>query len=353
MKQYLITIAMLILFTIPSYGSTLPSTDPLDAFETLVKRDSGLSLQEKEEWISLARGTFQGTRFSFDYSTILYPIFSQAKFDEVDMARAARVAFHSALAIEQGGPEEEVVDLALFAFSVDLTPEEIILYAAMTQKSDGAGVPLHVTQEMIRNAKSESWSPFTFTTIMEGLMKAAAEGLDSETVALYMIISVAQKLGTADQIVRDALEDGRNRIKAKRETAKPAPQKSKVNLNYDRFKASIESFLGTPYVWGGNTRRGVDCSGFTRLVMQENGYNIPRVSRDQARVGTEVHTTGLNLGDLLFFDTKGMGHVTHVGIYLGGNLLVHASSSKGVTLVLFSDRYFKSRFLGARRIVRY
>ncbi|NQU03107.1 MAG: C40 family peptidase [Syntrophaceae bacterium] len=360
MKRYLIAIAILFILTSPVIASTFLSNDPMDTFRDLVKRDKGLSLQEKEQWIFLASRQLQGTRFSFDYGRIVYQIFSQAKFDEVDMERASRVAYNSVMAVERGGPEKEVVDLALFAFSIDLSPEEIGLYAETTQKNNIAGVPLHVTQEMIRGAKEESWDEFTFSTMMNGLIKAAAERLDVEKVALYMLISVAQGLGTPDQIVRDALVDARKRKgttvpkgKTKKEPATKTPAIPRVALNYDRFKASIESFLGTPYLWGGNTRRGVDCSGFTVLVMKENGYSIPRVSREQARVGTSVYKDDLGLGDLLFFDTRGVGRVTHVGIYLGGNLLVHASSSKGVTLVLFSDRYFRSRFLSARRIVRY
>ncbi len=360
MKRCFIAILIVFVLTSPVIASTFLSNDPMDTFGDLVKRDKGLSLQEKEQWISLARQQIRDTHFSFDYGRTVYQIFSQAKFDEVDMERASRVAYNSVIAIERGGPEREVVDLALFAFSVDLTPEEIGLYAETTQKNNIAGVPLHVTQEMIRGAKEESWNKFTFSTIMNGLIKAAAERLDVEKVALYMLISVAQRLGTPDQIVRDALVDARKRKetkvpegKTKKGPATKTPAIPTVALNYDRFKASIESFLGTPYLWGGNTRRGVDCSGFTRLVMKENGYSIPRVSRDQARVGTSVYENDLGLGDLLFFDTRGAGRVTHVGIYLGGNLLVHASSSKGVKLVLFSDRYFRSRFLSARRIVRY
>lgn len=358
MKRYLVSVLIIVVLASPVMAANFLSPDPMNTFRDLLKRDKGLSLQEKEQWIFLARQQFHDTRFSFDYGKIVYQIFSQAKFDEVDMARAALVAYNSTIAIDKSGLEQEVVDLAPFAFSADLTPEEISSYAAISQKSNSAGVPLHVTQEMIRNSKTENWSPDTFTIIMEGLIKAASEGLNVEKVALYMLISVVQGLGTPDQIVRDALVDARKKREtkvpqgiSKKEPVVKTPAIPRVAIEYEKFKVSIESFLGTPYLWGGNTRRGVDCSGFTKLVMQENGYNIPRVSRDQARVGTKVHEKALNLGDLLFFDTKGMGHVTHVGIYLGGNLLVHSSSSKGVTLVLFSDRYFHSRFLSARRIV--
>ncbi|MBT8490148.1 MAG: C40 family peptidase [Deltaproteobacteria bacterium] len=178
-----------------------------------------------------------------------------------------------------------------------------------------------------------------------------------------MLISVAQKLGTPEKIVQDALADAKKRASSRPEKKKAQSIKkpfssqsagtSREALNYDTLRRSVESFIGTPYVWGGNTRRGVDCSGFTRLVMYENGYRIPRVSRDQAKAGTSVYKNNLKLGDLVFFDTKGRGRITHVGLYLGGNLLVHASSSKGVTIVLFSGRYFQSRYVTSRRIVHY
>ena len=355
MKQFLIVAMILVLQAVPVSSGTGPSPDPLDTFTSLVTGDGGLAPEEKEAWITHARRHFADTHFTFNYGSVVYQIFSQARFDEVDMERAAAVAFTASVAIERGGLEREVVDLALLAFSVDLTPDEIGRYAVSIHRCDGAGVPRPVSREIIRNARTEHWSPDTLTAVTAGLVQAAAEGLDTEKVALYMLISVAQQLGTIDVIVRDALADARKRRGTKTPAAprERRPPEPAVALDYDRFRASIESFLGTPYVWGGNTRRGVDCSGFTRLVMKENGYTIPRVSRDQARVGKPVRRGALQLGDLLFFDTRGLGRVSHVGIYLGGNLLCHASSSKGVTLVLFSNRYFQSRFLSAQRIVRY
>lgn len=338
----------------------ISSADAGTTFSRLVKDDGGLTPAEKEQWIRLFDKTFEGKSFSFDYGSLVYDIFSQAKFDEVDMEKAAYVAFSSAKAVNRGAPTDEVSDLALLAFSVSLTSDEIRLYAITMKTCNEAGVPGHVTQEMIRNAKGDGWTEHTFTTIMNGLISAAKEKLDIEKTALFMLISVAQNLGTPERIVKDALADGRKRASSKspKKTNELGTQSdtiklSRVALDYDNFRNSVESFLGTPYVWGGNTRTGVDCSGFTKLVLNENGYQIPRVSRDQAKVGTPVRKDGLKLGDLVFFDTKGYGKITHVGIYLGGNILVHASSSKGVTIVLFSNKYFQSRYVSARRIIRY
>ena len=344
----------------PTAAPKISSADALTTFNQLVKKDSGLTAGEKDQWIRLAGQTFEGKSFSFDYGTLVYDIFSQAKFDEVDMEKAAQVAFSSAKAANRGAPADEVSNLALLAFSVRLTSDEIRLYAITMKTCNEAGVPGHVTQEMIRHAKEDAWTEHTFTTIMNGLTEAAREKLDTEKTGLFMLISVAQKLGTPERIVHDALADGKKRasVKPPKKAIKQITQpdtitSSRVALDYDNFRNSVESFLGTPYVWGGNTRTGVDCSGFTRLVLNENSYQIPRVSRDQAKVGTPVRKDDLKLGDLVFFDTKGYGKITHVGFYLGGNLLVHASSSKGVTIVLFSNKYFQSRYVTARRIVRY
>jgi len=343
-----------------SPGSKTSSADALTTFSRRVKNDGGLTPAEKDQWIRLAGTTFEGKSFSFNYGNLIYGIFSQAKFDEVDMGKAAQVALTSVQAVNQGAPAAEVSDLALLAFSVNLTSDETRLYAIAMKTCNETGIPRHVTQEMIRHAKEGGWTEHAFGTIMNGLAQAARENLDTEKAALFMLISVAQNLGTPERIVQDALTDGRKRAPVKSpqatieaNTQPDVTKPSRVALDYDNFRNSVESFIGTPYVWGGNTRTGVDCSGFTRLVLNENGYQIPRVSRDQAKVGVPVQKDGLHLGDLVFFDTKGQGQITHVGIYLGGNILVHASSSKGVTIVLFSDKYFQSRYVSARRIVRY
>jgi len=84
---------------------------------------------------------FRDKEFTFDYSRLIYGILSQGKFDEVTMDKTIQVALHSTMAMEQGAPEEEVGELALFAFSTNLLPEEIRLYAVTTKKCSAAGVP--------------------------------------------------------------------------------------------------------------------------------------------------------------------------------------------------------------------
>ncbi|MDD3926132.1 MAG: C40 family peptidase [bacterium] len=107
--------------------------------------------------------------------------------------------------------------------------------------------------------------------------------------------------------------------------------------------------LGKPYVWGGNGRRGYDCSGFVKAACSSSGIRLPRSSAEQYRVGTPVSRSGLRPGDRVFFSTYRRGP-SHVGIYIGNDKFIHASSSKRrITIDRLSSRYYRTRYLGARR----
>lgn len=115
--------------------------------------------------------------------------------------------------------------------------------------------------------------------------------------------------------------------------------------------ATSKSYLGTPYVWGGTSHNGIDCSGLTSNTYGENRVKIPRVSRDQWKIGTPEEN--LKNGDLVFFNTLGVG-VSHVGMVVDAQRrrFVQASSSKGVTVSDLDGKYYKTRYLGARRVVQ-
>ena len=112
------------------------------------------------------------------------------------------------------------------------------------------------------------------------------------------------------------------------------------------------SLLGVPYVYGGQSRGGTDCSGLVLQVFGPLGLNLPRQSSQQAQTGTPVAQADLQAGDLVFFDTEGRGTVTHVGIYLGEGAFINANSYGGqVAVNRLSDRYFAQRYLWARRVL--
>jgi lipoprotein Spr len=112
----------------------------------------------------------------------------------------------------------------------------------------------------------------------------------------------------------------------------------------------VDQWYGVRYRTGGNTKSGVDCSGFTVAVFAAAyGISLPRVSREQYRISRKISTTELQEGDLVFFNTRGSG-VSHVGVYLGNNKFIHASVSRGIMVNDLFESYYAKRYLGAGRI---
>lgn len=114
---------------------------------------------------------------------------------------------------------------------------------------------------------------------------------------------------------------------------------------------TVAAWKGTPYQFGGTTRQGADCSGFVWAVYRNvYGKNLPRTTRAMDNESRRVRRRNLKEGDLVFFRTKGIFGISHVGIYLGNGYFAHSSASRGVIVSQLDEKYYDRRFRRGGRI---
>lgn len=110
-----------------------------------------------------------------------------------------------------------------------------------------------------------------------------------------------------------------------------------------------QDWRGTPYAWGGLSKRGVDCSGFVYVTMRDQfATYLPRTTEQQTQTGYHIDEDELAAGDLVFFKTG--SKVRHVGIYMEDGKFLHASTSRGVMISRLDNVYWKQHYWHARRI---
>ncbi|MEJ7611746.1 MAG: C40 family peptidase [Ferruginibacter sp.] len=110
----------------------------------------------------------------------------------------------------------------------------------------------------------------------------------------------------------------------------------------------INEWWGTKYRFGGSTKKGIDCSSFTGLLMNKVfGASLPRTARQQFAACIKLTREEMTEGDLIFFNTR--GGVSHVGLYLGDGYFAHSSCSAGVTINSLEESYYKKRFIAGGR----
>ncbi len=148
-------------------------------------------------------------------------------------------------------------------------------------------------------------------------------------------------------------------VQAVEAVAEEAPVVASKNF-VEKIKEESVKYVGVPYVTGGTTTRGLDCSGFTQLVFKNAGINLPRVSSSQAQIDnmasfkedttTIKNKADIQAGDLIFFSNS-PGRVSHVGIALEDNKYIHASvSNKSITIANRSGSYYNNKFTKAIRV---
>jgi cell wall-associated NlpC family hydrolase len=213
-----------------------------------------------------------------------------------------------------------------------------------------------VAKAEIRSGKSGKSS--LLYSIPEGTNLAIVE----ETEGFYGVLMVNQTIGWVKKSALEIVDGYQTEVTlSSGAPARKQPEATKsggeTRLDFSGAPENIQTMLrhafgwsGVRYVWGGESRNGIDCSAFVRDCYRQLGIELPRVSADQAEVGVEVDWSDLKPGDRLYFDMKRSGRVNHCGIYIGNGYFIHASSNQGKVGVdsLFKSNYYRG-LTGARR----
>lgn len=162
--------------------------------------------------------------------------------------------------------------------------------------------------------------------------------------------AAVEKFQTANSLEATGIVDKATLVKLNTITAAQTTSRSnsRPELGNDIVTYS-KAYLGKPYVWGASNGKSFDCSGFVLYIFKHFGVSLGHGADEQFAVGTKVAKEDLQIGDAVFFTTYKKG-ASHVGIFIGENKFIHASSSGGsVTITDLDKEYYKSRYIGARR----
>jgi len=174
-------------------------------------------------------------------------------------------------------------------------------------------------------------------------------GLNTEVLKRGQKLMLESETVTEDTKNYEAILSQSHAEKGPEDTSESG-ELSKLGVQ-DRLILFAKKMIDIPYRFGGNSLFGIDCSAYVKKVYGLIGINLPRSAREQFREGKSVDGEELSIGDLVFFRTYA-SFPSHVGIYLGNNLFIHASSrSRKVTIDSLETPYYLKRFIGAKRFI--
>jgi cell wall-associated NlpC family hydrolase len=279
-------------------------------------------------------------------------IISKSELDKLVALVQEKLAEEST---QQAKPSQEIESPQIFTVSsFSTTPIDEILFNTILSEET-------LTEDIISDSSILA-DDDTYNELDE-LTQLVANGLNTEIKGIDGVYSTPIVINEKNVHKKFMIEVEEIKTeKIKKEEVKKKIKKEEVKKKIKKITKESEiistaiAFLDTEYIWAANGPTAFDCSGFTKYVFKEHGVNIPRYSGNQARVGKHIAYKDLHVGDLVFFDTekKYKKKVNHVGIYMGDNKFIHASSAKKkVVITSFEKKHFyKKRFLWGQRVIK-
>ena len=242
------------------------------------------------------------------------------------------------------------------------------------------GVNEDLIRDLVQNALDADWRASFFVDLGHSLSRRVHEGEDQILVAQDLVIQALLNEKPDQELAGltgSPLEPGFNRtikvydsedpsddiakeaslIETLRQSPEPGQTVPSAPAGKDEkmtavsaagLKDAMRSWLGSPYRWAGDSKDGVDCSGFVKAVYAEQGVTLPRGSYFMSQAGTPVPPGDYRLGDLLIF--KRDGRTVHVGIYLGSGYFIHSAKGAGVAVSSLAGSKYEDMLHDARRV---
>lgn len=258
----------------------------------------------------------------------------------------------------------EMVTQTLMGWPVRVLKRQNGWYFVHTEPDGYLGWIEELQLARMRLEERLAWESASLVVAMAPFTTVRAAPSDAADAVSDLVIGALVKALPGDAgWIEVALPDGRRGYVPERDVRDYATWKASRNPIAENVERTALQFMGAPYLWGGTSSKGFDCSGFAKIVLHLNGVDLPRDTDQQAQVGEPVpldgRLTALRKGDLLFFGTAAADgkpeRVTHVGIHLGGLEFIHASglvrrNSLDPKSPIYSES-LRNRLLRARRVL--
>ena len=240
-----------------------------------------------------------------------------------------------------------VMTMSVFAQPVMAKPVDEILNTGSLQAKDTSNC--YTASEVHR-------SPYYDSTVIGCFKNGTLLTVIEETICFYKVDCYDMNGYIAKSQV-SVNENGEYYVNCQKDSAETKylpyySMQTALNLRHDILEVSKE-YIGVPYVSGGTSRWGFDCSGYTQYVFNQLDIALERTVLNQLSDGIIVAKEDLQCGDLVIFSYTGDngGFASHIGIYVGNDQVIHASSSRGVTISDLNSQYYTYHYQCARRII--